>query len=425
MRKTPLIVGAAAAAMVLGGGTSAFAMSHQVDVSVYGEETSVRMLSGTVQDALEAQGVTLKPTDKVTPSLQTPVDSSTEITVEHQRSVTVTVDGKTVKRLTTGTTVGDALAGYELPEGSVISPAPTTRLAAKGTQIVVTTPSTVTFAGQNGQATFSVIEPTVGEAAAAHLSDVQPTDRYYDEAGVPLDAASPVADGMTVRIERVRQSEVTSTQEVDFSTKTEEDPAAAQGTRTVKTPGVKGSKDVVTRTVTVDGTVAEETVVSETVTKEPVDEVVVKGTKAPQKAEPAPKESKTAPAKEASSADKPEPAPSSPSPEASDADQGGAPSGDVTTCKASHYGLNDGTDGGPTASGERFDASAMTAAHKTLPLGTRIRVTNTANGQSVVVRINDRGPYVSGRCLDLSSGAFDAIGDTGSGTMTVSYQRVG
>lgn len=65
--------------------------------------------------------------------------------------------------------------------------------------------------------------------------------------------------------------------------------------------------------------------------------------------------------------------------------------------------------GGPTASGERFDQYAMTAAHKTLPLGTKVKVTNLDNGKSVVVRINDRGPYVKGRVLDLSRGSFSAI----------------
>ncbi|MFC4589440.1 septal ring lytic transglycosylase RlpA family protein [Sphaerisporangium corydalis] len=86
------------------------------------------------------------------------------------------------------------------------------------------------------------------------------------------------------------------------------------------------------------------------------------------------------------------------------------------TCGASFY-----DEGQMTASGERFNPNAMTAAHKTLPLGSRVRVTNPGNGKSVTVRINDRGPYVGGRCLDLSRAAFDAIGNLDAGAMTVKY----
>ena len=63
-----------------------------------------------------------------------------------------------------------------------------------------------------------------------------------------------------------------------------------------------------------------------------------------------------------------------------------------------------------TASGERFDRGGLTAAHRSLPFGTRVQVTNVRTGASVVVRINDRGPYVRGRSLDLAHGAAQAIG---------------
>jgi rare lipoprotein A len=63
-----------------------------------------------------------------------------------------------------------------------------------------------------------------------------------------------------------------------------------------------------------------------------------------------------------------------------------------------------------TASGERFNTHALTAAHPTLPFGTRLRVTNVTNGRSVVVRINDRGPFVHGRVVDLSGSAAESLG---------------
>ncbi len=77
------------------------------------------------------------------------------------------------------------------------------------------------------------------------------------------------------------------------------------------------------------------------------------------------------------------------------------------------------------ASGGWFNPNAMTAAHKTLPFGTRVRVTNKNNGQSVVVTINDRGPYIAGRVIDLSSAAAGAVGMKNSGIAPVSVAVLG
>lgn len=86
---------------------------------------------------------------------------------------------------------------------------------------------------------------------------------------------------------------------------------------------------------------------------------------------------------------------------------------------ASYYGNESGSQ---TASGARFVASAMTAAHRTLPFGTKVRVTNKANGRSVVVTINDRGPFVRGRIIDLSTGAAGVIGMMGAGVAPVTVE---
>ena len=78
-----------------------------------------------------------------------------------------------------------------------------------------------------------------------------------------------------------------------------------------------------------------------------------------------------------------------------------------------------------TASGERFNPNAMTAAHRTLPLGSRVKVTNASSGKSVVVRINDRGPYAGGRIIDLSRAAAQSIGISSSaGLGRVRVERV-
>ena len=78
-----------------------------------------------------------------------------------------------------------------------------------------------------------------------------------------------------------------------------------------------------------------------------------------------------------------------------------------------------------TASGERFDEHEFSAAHRSLPLGTRVRVTNLANGRSVVVRINDRGPFVHGRVIDVSYGAARALGMVRRGTARVHLEVLG
>src|SRR5262249_48936582 len=89
---------------------------------------------------------------------------------------------------------------------------------------------------------------------------------------------------------------------------------------------------------------------------------------------------------------------------------------------ASWYGAD--FQGNPTASGERLDARALTAAHPSLPPRTRVRVTNLANGRSVVVRVTDRGPFVCGRMIDVSSAAARSLGMVESGTARVQLIRL-
>ena len=91
---------------------------------------------------------------------------------------------------------------------------------------------------------------------------------------------------------------------------------------------------------------------------------------------------------------------------------------------ASHYGNGDGFAWQTMANGRPMDPNAMTSAHPSLPMGTRIRVTNSANGKSVNLVISDRGPYYGGRILDLSAGAFARIASLGQGVAKVCFSRV-
>jgi rare lipoprotein A len=90
---------------------------------------------------------------------------------------------------------------------------------------------------------------------------------------------------------------------------------------------------------------------------------------------------------------------------------------------ASWYGAQ--FNGRSTASGERFDMNALSAAHKTLPLPALVEVTNLSNGQSIVVRVNDRGPFIDNRIIDLSRGAAEEIGMLGQGVGRVRVRYLG
>lgn len=90
---------------------------------------------------------------------------------------------------------------------------------------------------------------------------------------------------------------------------------------------------------------------------------------------------------------------------------------------ASWYGP--GFHGKRTSNGEKYDMHAMTAAHKILPMNTTVKVTNLENGRSVVVRINDRGPFVAGRVIDMSKAGAHALGMHGRGTAKVRVENVG
>ena len=91
---------------------------------------------------------------------------------------------------------------------------------------------------------------------------------------------------------------------------------------------------------------------------------------------------------------------------------------------ASHGVASFYTEGTKTASGEKFNTMDMTAAHPTLPFGTKLRVTNVSTGQAVTVRVNDRGPFVQGRVVDVSYSAADALGMVGKGVAKVKLDVV-
>mgnify|MGYP000477544781 FL=1 len=365
-----------------------------VTFSVDGVSQQAKVKPGTVKQALAQQGITVGPHDDVQPSLDSEIHDGQVITVNYGRRVVVTIDGKKVVRWTTAKNVAEVLAQLNQSDpGNLVSVSRSLDISRAGLSFSMQTAKdvTVTIGGKTQKITAV---GTVADALKAAKVEVDSSDAVNPGLGTPL------SDGMKITLTMVDQKSQKRRVAVPFSTKKVEDSSLSKGEIKVITKGVNGINEETWTVVFKDGKKVSEKKVSSKVVNAPVTQVVKVGTKTA---------SSSSPSTRSSSAS-----------HRSTASQSSDPVTSGTTCLASTYGEGDGTAGGPTASGETFDPSAFTAASKTLPLGSTIRVTNVSNGRTVTVRINDRGPYVGGRCLDLSTAAMNAIAP-GQGLVTVRY----
>lgn len=365
-----------------------------VTFSVDGVSQQAKVKPGTVKQALAQQGITVGPHDDVQPSLDSEIHDGQVITVNYGRRVVVTIDGKKVVRWTTAKNVAEVLAQLNQSDpDNLVSVSRSLDISRAGLSFSMQTAKdvTVTIGGKTQKITAV---GTVADALKAAKVEVDSSDAVNPGLGTPL------SDGMKITLTMVDQKSQKRRVAVPFSTKKVEDSSLLKGEIKVITKGVNGINEETWTVVFKDGKKVSEKKVSSKVVNAPVTQVVKVGTKTA---------SSSSPSTRSSSAS-----------HRSTASQSSDPVTSGTTCLASTYGEGDGTAGGPTASGETFDPSAFTAASKTLPLGSTIRVTNVSNGRTVTVRINDRGPYVGGRCLDLSTAAMNAIAP-GQGLVTVRY----
>ena len=364
-----------------------------VTFSVDGVSEQGKVKPGTVKQALAQHGITVGPHDDVQPSLDSEIHDGQVITVNYGRRVVVTIDGKKVVRWTTAKNVSEVLDQLNQSDpDNLVSVSRSLDISRTGLSFSMQTAKDVTVtAGGKTQKVSAV--GTVADALKAAKISVDSNDVSKPGLGTPL------ADGMKITLTMVDQKSQKRRVAVPFSTKRVENPSMAKGATEIATKGVKGTNEETWTVVYKDSKKVSEKKVSTKVVKAPVTQVVKVGTK---KAESSSASSRSNSRSRSNS---------------------GSASNPVTsgsTCVASTYGEGDGTAGGPTASGETFDPSALTAASRPLPLGSTIRVTNVNNGRTVTVRINDRGPYVGGRCLDLSTAAMNAIAP-GQGLVTVRY----
>ena len=365
-----------------------------VTFSVDGVSQQAKVKPGTVKQALAQQGITVGPHDDVQPSLDSEIHGGQVITVNYGRRVVVTIDGKKVVRWTTAKNVAEVLAQLNQSDpDNLVSVSRSLDISRAGLSFSMQTAKDVTVT-IGGKTQKSTAVGTVADALKAAKVEVDSSDAVNPGLGTPL------SDGMKITLTMVDQKSQKRRVAVPFSTKKVEDSSLPKGEIKVITKGVNGINEETWTVVFKDGKKVSEKKVSSKVVNAPVTQVVKVGTKTA---------SSSSPSTRSSSAS-----------HRSTASQSSDPVTSGTTCLASTYGEGDGTAGGPTASGETFDPSAFTAASKTLPLGSTIRVTNVSNGRTVTVRINDRGPYVGGRCLDLSTAAMNAIAP-GQGLVTVRY----
>lgn len=421
MRKVvPLAV--AGGVLVASGGVFGVsqAMAKDVEVSQDGVPMKVRTWSGTVGEALKAQDIQLGEHDQVAPALGEKLADGQQISVRYGRRLNLTVDGANQSMWTTATTVEQALAEMSIRDESKLSTSRSAPIGREGLDLNIETAKQITVVVGGESRTVVTPAETVGQALSEAQIQYAPTDRI--DPGVD----TPITENLTVAVNKVDTKETTREIEIPFKTVRKETSSLPKGTEKVDTKGVKGKTIEVWTERFENGKSVENKMTSSRVDKQPVDEVVLVGTGST--ATPTPKSTPSeAPSKSStsSSSSTKSSAPSKPSNSGSSGGSGSSAGSGSTggspavgsTCQASMY-----SDPQMTASGEQFNPNAMTAAHKTLPLGSMVKVTNPANGKTVTVRINDRGPYIAGRCLDLSTAAFSAIGNVNQGVITVVYQ---
>lgn len=410
MRKViPLAI--AGGVLVASGGVfgAAQALAKDIELSQDGVPMKVRTWDGTVGDVLDDQGITVGEHDLVAPGVDARIANGQQISVRYGRELRLTIDGQTENMWTTALTLDEALAERSIRDESRMSTSRSAAIGREGLTVDIQTAkkTTLVVAGEPRE----VISPALTVADLLKDAGVELTPEDHVDPALE----DPVAEDLTITVTKNENRETTKTVDLPFKTVRKNSASLPKGTEKVDTEGVTGEAVETWVERFENGTSVKNEKTATRVEKAPVDKVILVGTK-----------STSSPTPSASRSDSPSSAPKSSAPAAprSNAPAPAAPAqsqsltpANGASCIASNY-----WDPQPTASGEQFNPNAMTAAHKTLPMNTRVKVTNPRNGKTVIVRINDRGPYIAGRCLDLSRGAFAVIGDLSQGVMTVNYE---
>ena len=286
-KKSVFVAANAAVLVVLAGSTAAYAgLSKDVSVSLDGQATNIRTLSGTVASALASDGITLTPKDKIKvdgkPASKTdPIDDGAKVAVTFAKPVIVAVDGKAEKATVHDQTVGDVLDrfGVKPSAKAFVSDDASKRLSRAGTRIVVSNPKDLTIEADGKTETLTSTAPTVGAV--------------LKEAGVELDGNDEVepavgellADGDQVKVTRIELAKKTEVVDVEQPVRYKDDKTMEKGTTKVLDPGQEGRVRERVLVTEADGRERSRLVLDSAQLAEPETRIVARGT-APAPAEP-------------------------------------------------------------------------------------------------------------------------------------------
>jgi uncharacterized protein YabE (DUF348 family) len=331
----------------------------QVTVTDRGTARPLKTFAPTVGDALKRAGIKLGADDRVVPSPRTRLATGDQIEVLRAKDVVVVINGERRTSSVTGRTVDEVLSELSIvSRGALIAPAPETPVAP-GDEVVISQSVNSTVIFDGKTQQVKTNVLTAGGLLRKLGVVLGPHDRVD-----PSILAYP-SEGSTIRVVRVNSAVETVRSKIDFRTQTEPTEKLELGIRKVKRAGVEGVKASRYRILYEDGKVKSRTFVGSEVLREPAPQITLVGTHRPVL-------------------------------KAANSSQSG---------KASWY-----------------TQPGLMAAHRFLPLGTVVRVTNLGNGKHVTVTIRDRGPYVDGRIIDLSDTAFNQLSPTSSGVLNVKIE---
>jgi resuscitation-promoting factor RpfB len=377
-----------------------------VTLTIDGHPEQISTHAATVAEMLDRAGIAVGEADDLTPDAGTPLADGMLVELVRAREISVLMGEEEHHLVVTALSVEEVLAELGgVGRRDVVRPS---RLTPVRDGMVVRVRTPVALEVTADGATREVItDATSVEDVLRRLGiEVGATDRVD-----PAPDTVPAA-GMAIVVERVRVTEERREVAIAHDTVRRETADLPRGEEREVRPGRDGILEVHEEVTVVDGEEESRERLRSTVIREAVDRVVEVGTAPPPQAtsQAGEQDGNTSPAPAASPRPSPSPSPS-PTPTAQ------AQPARSQTGEASRYA--DSFEGESTANGETYDPAALTAAHRTLPFGTMVTVTNRANGKQVRVRINDRGPFVEGRIIDLSRAAFESIASADRGVIDV------